>query len=230
MVFFRQFRHLLPNARAWRITVDKQLRQFFEGLANSTDDIRNFIDLVWQDIDPTVTRQLDLWDAQFGLPANVTSDAERRTRLAAAWSAIAGQSPRYLQDTLQANGFNVYVHDAWDVSALPALVYYVPGVYLGGVIFYINECNEAVAACGEATAQCGERLTPAGYPLVNKFSGAPVYTVGTDPTKYPYYLYISAQNFGDPAQVPTARREEFEDLLLKICPAQLWLGVIVDYI
>ena len=33
MTFLRVFKHLLPNARAWRITVDKKLRQFFEGLS-----------------------------------------------------------------------------------------------------------------------------------------------------------------------------------------------------
>ena len=106
--------HLLPNARAWRLTITKTLRSFFEGLTYIWTDPREFIDLVWKDIDPATTRELDMWEEQFDLPNRGLTESERRDRLAAAWKASGGQSPRYLQDTLQAAGFEVYIHEWWD--------------------------------------------------------------------------------------------------------------------
>ncbi len=47
-MFLNIFKHLLPNARAWRLTIDKQLRQFFDGLSRALgDDIKLFFDEIW---------------------------------------------------------------------------------------------------------------------------------------------------------------------------------------
>ena len=61
MILFRVFRHLLPNARAWRLVVDKKLRSFFEGLAGSGSAVRDFFDGVYLDIFPEDTRELTAW-------------------------------------------------------------------------------------------------------------------------------------------------------------------------
>jgi uncharacterized protein YmfQ (DUF2313 family) len=109
---FRQFEHLLPRGEAWRITLEKTLRKFFEGLGPNTDDAVNFVDLVFLDLFPDTTRELAQWETQFGLPGTGT-DTERRASLLAAWQASGGQSPRYLQDVMQAAGFDVYVFEWW---------------------------------------------------------------------------------------------------------------------
>ena len=57
------YKHLLPRAKAWRLTIEKQLRQFFEGLSTFLADAREFIDLVWLDIFPQQTRELDQWES-----------------------------------------------------------------------------------------------------------------------------------------------------------------------
>ena len=270
MTFLRVFKHLLPNARAWRITVDKKLRQFFEGLSGVGSDAKTFFDGVWLDIFPETTRELDAWEQQFGLRDTGITEQERRDRLDATWKALGGQDPRYIQDTLQANGFDVYVHEWWEPGTEPA-----PGVkqcvtprnplmwirreYTG--VTLLVECGEAVAACGEAFAEAGNSLQPTGYPLVNKIfqtepdfltlcgesvaeAGEPLascgnflefketlrnYIVPNDPAKWPYFLYIGGETFGTLAQVDPKRRDEFEALCLKICPAQQWLGILVEY-
>lgn len=271
MTFLNVFKHLLPNARAWRITVDKQLRQFFDGLSASGDDIKLFFDEILFDILPARTRELDAWEDQFGLRrTGALSEAERRLRLDAAWKSIGGQDPRYIQDTLQANGFNVFIHEWWEPGTEPA-----PGVKActtprnpllvlrntSGSITYVAECGELLAQCGEVTAEAGNTLDPQGYPLVNKvvmttpaiigcgellaeagetviecgnfseFVEIPLeYTIPTDPLKWPYFLYIGGETFGDLAQVDPARKDEFEELCLKICPTQQWLGILVEYV
>jgi len=269
-LFFRIFQHLLPNARAWRITIDKQLRQFFDGLTGIGTDSKVFFDEVWRDIDPQTTREIPAWETQFGLPDTGITEQERRDRLDAAWKSLGGQDPRYIQDTLQGNGFNVFVHEWWVPGTEPA-----PGVkqcvtprnpqlvlrreFVGATL--LVDCGEALAECGEAFAEAGNSPNPIGYPLVNKVfqtevdliplcgeavaeCGEPLmecgnfttfidtirnYIVPDDPAKWPFFLYIGGKVFGDQAIVDQKRRDEFEALCLKICPAQQWLGILVTY-
>lgn len=271
MMFLRIFKHLLPRGRAWRVTVDKKLRQFFAGLSGVGDNVKTYLDEIWLDIFPAYTRELPEWEAQFGLPNTGLTEQQRRDRLDAAWKALGGQSPKYIQDTLQANGFDVYVHEWWEPGTEPA-----PGVkecvtprsplmYLRREYTNVDilvECGEALAQCGEEFAQAGNSIEPRGYPLVNKVlrtvadllilcgesvseAGEPSaqcgnfesfidvpqeYIVPRDPTKWPYFLYIGGETFGDIAQVDPKRRDEFERLCLKICPAQQWLGILVEYV
>jgi len=168
---------LLPNAIAWNTTINKQLRRFFGGLLGTENAAKSFLDRVWQDTDPAVTRELPAWERQFGLLSTSLTEAERRARLDAAWKALGGQDPRYIQDTLQANGFNVFVHEWWTPGTEPAVgvkqcvtprnpLLYLRRQNVGQI--FIVECGEAVAECGEVAAEAGNSIEPLGYPLVNR--------------------------------------------------------------
>lgn len=271
MTFFRVLKHLLPDARAWRLVVDKRLRQLFVGLSGSGDAAKKFYDDVFLDIFPGTTRELPEWERQFGLQASGLSEVARRERLAATWKALGGQSPRYIQDTLRARGFDVYVHQWWVPGTEPEVgvsgaatprnpLFVIRREFKDAAI--LVECGEALAACGEDFAEAGNSVNPRGYPLVNKIletvadviplcgeevaaCGEEVaacgnftqyreevkpYIVPRDPEKWPYFLYIGGENFGDIAQVTPSRKDEFEALCLKICPAQQWLGILVEYV
>lgn len=270
MIFLRVIQHLLPNARAWRVTITKRLREFFEGLSGLGDDVKTFLDGVWQDIDPETTRELTAWEHQFGLRDTGLTEQGRRDRLDATWKALGGQDPRYVQDTLRGAGFDVYVHEWWEPGTEPSPgikqcvtprdpTQYLRRQYARSISFV--ECGESLAQCGEVTAEAGNGLEPRGYPLVNKVlltepniivlcgervaeAGEPEglcgnyetfstrlrdYTIPNTSDKWPYFLYIGGRFFGDLADVPSNRRDEFEALCLKICPAQQWLGILVEY-
>lgn len=271
MQWLNVFKHLLPTGRAWRLTTDKKLRAFFDGLSGAPEDAKAYVDDVYDDVGPDTTRELDAWEEQFGLPDSQLSEAARRARLDAAWKAQGGQSPRYIQDTLQAAGFNVFVHEWWqpipgrpnggsvDGDVVP--VARDPFQYLwdGVAPRQFVGCGHDLAYCGGDLAFANSNNSPPGYPLVNKVlesvssvigcghveayagggfaaCGAEVsayrqkqYVIPADPTKYPYFLYIGGQNFPDMATVPLSRRDEFEDLCLKICPLEQWLGILVNY-
>lgn len=264
MTFLRIFKHLLPNARAWRITVDKKLRQFFDGLSGAGNSVKLFFDNVWLDIFPQTTRELDDWETQWGLRDTGLTEQERRDRLDATWKALGGQDPRYIQDTLQANGFDVYVHEWWEPDTNPPVVRN-PLLHIrrgSGLPSFVVECGMPLAQCGEPSAEAGAGIGPTGYPLVNKIfitapdilplcgeaiaeAGEPdalcgnyfqfrfelrEYIVPADPNTWPYFLYIGGETFGDLAQVDPKRKDEFEALCLKICPAQQWLGIIVEFV
>lgn len=271
-LFLRIITHLLPNARAWHITIDKTLRQFFEGLASSTSVFKGYLDLIWLDIFPQTTRELDAWEIQFGLLNSGLTEQQRRDRLDATWKAFGGQSPRYIQDTLQAAGFNVYVHEWWEpiigrpgggsINGDVTPVVRDPRDYLsdgtGGIPFTMYD-GGADSQDGDIESQDGGTDVPLGYPLVNKILTGTEETIGdgsasmvdgaitaqdggfiisynlvqyvitSDPTKWPYFLYIGGETFADQAFVPQSRRDEFEDLCLKICPTEQWLGILVTY-
>lgn len=264
-------KHLLPRGRAWRITSDKKLRQLVAGVASAGEDAQAYVDGVYAEVDPQTTTSLLQWEDQWALPPSTLSESGRRDRLDAVWKALGGQSPRYIQDTLQARGFDVYVHEWWAPGTEPTVGVHScttprsPLALLRREYTFVTlfvECGEPLAQCGEPTAQCGNGPEPRGYPLVNRIARtAPdyltlcgeelaecgeelaecgsflefrtdyeAYTVPSDPTYWSYFLYIGAEDINDVAQVDPSRREEFEALCLKICPAHLWLGVIVEYV
>lgn len=272
MDWLNVFKHLLPNAKAWRITIDKKLRQFFQGLTGVAEDSKEFLDGVYTDLDPQSTRELDAWENQFALLSTGLTEQQRRDRLDGVWKALGGQDPDYIQSTLQAAGFDVYVHEWWEpIPGRPAggsinndvsPVARDPFTYLddgtGGTPDLMYD-GAADAQDGDAVAMDGSTLVPVGYPLVNKIleasdevigDGAPLmqdggafaqdggiltiysqkqYVIPADPTKYPYFLYIGGETFPNQANIPLNRRDEFEDLCLKICPTEQWLGILVTY-
>jgi hypothetical protein len=274
MDWLNVFKHLLPNARAWRITIDKTLKRFFQGLTGVGSETKTFLDTVYDTLDPQKTGSLSEWEQQFALRDSSLTEQQRRDRLEATWKALGGQNPRYLQDTLQAAGFDVYVHEWWEpipgrpnggsVNGDVAPVARNPNDYLddgiGGTPFTMSDGN-VDSQDNDSESQDGGTLVPVGYPLVNKIVtvteipnpngdgaaqmqdgdafaqdgsnslvyGRVEYALPSDPATFPYFLYIGGQNFPNQANVQAARREEFEDLCLKICPTEQWLGILVNY-
>jgi hypothetical protein len=227
MRFLRIFQHLLPRALAWDITIDKQLRQFFVGLSDFGADIKLFLDLVYLDLFPQTTRELDLWEKQFAITTEAADEQARRDRLEAAWRAQGGQDISYVQTSLQDAGFDVVVQEWW-----------IPGTELAvgvkGAVPAIDPLDYLVPSTS-APFEKGS-----GYPLVNKVVDNQVekqYSIPADEPSHHYFLYIAGQVIVYPgdilhmgiALIDPDRQAEFETLLLKMCPAQQWLGLMVEY-
>ncbi len=242
-MFFRIFQHLLPKARAWAITANKQLREFIEGLSTGVGvDSKEFFDNLNDDLRPQTTRQLAEWELQFGLPDVGLTEQARRDRLAATWKALGGQDPRYIEDTLRANDFDVYVHEWWEPGTEPAIG--VQGAatprnpldVLQGIGLGYPLVNKVLRTEKNFVTECGDTLTESGEPQMecgnfNGFVDVPLdYIVPIDPATWPYFLYIGGAVYPNVAQVALSRKNEFEELCLKICPAQQWLGILVQYV
>jgi hypothetical protein len=82
-------------------------------------------------------------------------------------------------------------------------------------------CGEALAQCGEPDAECGNN---SGFNSQLK-----PYRIPSDPDLWPYFWYVGGETFGDSVTIPLTRKQELENLVLKIGPAHLWTGLIVDY-
>ena len=229
MLFFRIFQHLLPTGRAWRTLTDKVLRRFFLGLAaGAPTDAREYLDDVYEDLHPETTRELALWEKQFGLLAQGT-EAERRLQIDAAWKAQGGQSPSYLQTTVRAAGFDVYIHEWWEPPNEAPRTVRDPRDHTEVPITGTVQCGEALAQCGEPTALCNNFLANDPRYLVNEnlTPWAPP-PIPSDPAKWRHFIYWGAETFGAFAYVPDTRREEFERLLLQLCPTHAWIVLLVS--
>lgn len=238
-MIYHALRHLLPNGRALRVSANKRITEFFTGLGAAFDDFKIFFDQIWEDLDPAKTRQLDKFESQFALPDAMLTEQERRDRLDATWKAQGGQDPGYLQETLRAAGFDVYVHEWWidplvrgrqQGDGLTRPVAKNPATFLrdtSGLPFWVSGANHDSAMCGGDDMYCASSSTPPGYVLVNK--DAESYIIDVDAETHRYYLYIGAAAFPMLATVPAARQDEFETLCLRICPTEQWLGILVNY-
>lgn len=230
MAFLDTFKHLLPRARAWSLIVDKKLRSFFEGLTRGPEDARAFVDDVHDDLYPALTRALPEWEEEFGLPTAITEEA-RRANIDAAWKATGGQSPRYLQDIVQAAGFPLFVHEWY--SSGPPFVQRDPHDYTVDPLIGTVQCGEPLAQCGEPLALCNNFLAnfPRYYVNLDLTRRPPPPIPPDGPTKpWHFFLYFGAETLGPLVVIPSVRRAELEELLLRICPAQQWIVLTVAWV
>ena len=84
-------------------------------------------------------------------------------------------------------------------------------------------------SCGEPGAECGEPFILAGQPEGFKFVERQ-YIIPSDVYKWPYFVYVGGQNWPEVAQVPVARKDEFETTIIKLFPNQNWVGLLVEYV
>jgi hypothetical protein len=245
VLFLRVLQHLLPDSTAWRLTIARTLRYFFEGLAGAPADAREFVDLVFEDAFPATARDpngaLSEWEKQYGLtPSSTASEESRRLALAAEWAATGGQSPAYIEGVLQAAGFDVYVYEWW-LSGPDPYVPRDPRLYTTTPLVGTVQCGDPDAYCGNPEAQCNQFLVnDPGYVVnLDLTPRSPPYITSNE-ARWPYFLYIGGNpdniEPGDepPDDIPIAnidasRRDEFQRLVLKLRPAQHWIVLRVSY-
>lgn len=229
MSFLNLYKYLLPTGRAFRITTDKFLRQLFNGLTGIPEDVKTFYDEIFFNIFPDTTTNIALWENQWGIIDYGQTDQQRIDRLNAAWSAVGGQSPRYLQDTLQAAGFDVYVYDSFEPGT--TLILRDPNIIpIELLVNNILETNfEITSTSGDPTMFSGDPKALSGY-FENFDFQKKEYVIPTDPDKYSCFVYVGGATFPNKANIPAEREEEFKTLCLKILPTHLWIGLLVNYV
>jgi hypothetical protein len=196
--------------------------------------VRTFIDLAYLDLLPGTTRELALWEKQFTLGSG-GSEANRRAKLAGVWGLAGGQSPDYIQRTLHVAGFTtVFVHEWW--AGGPPYVARDPRDWTRQPLIGVYQC-ETVSPWECFDPDPGEPLAPhcddtlandPGYLVNLDLTRRAPPPVPDDPSRWPYFLYLGGETFGELASVPSSRVAELKELLLRISPAQQWLVLMID--
>lgn len=228
-LWLRILGHLLPRGWAFGLWVERKFALWWSGIALWLAGLRGDLDQVWTEIFPATTTRLADHEEQFGASLGPSSDAERRAALHARWLMLrGGQGPDYIQEILQLAGFPVWLHEFWDPDTFavrdPRPL--VTSAHIGRV-----QCGNQIAYCGHALAQCShDEVAGANY-LVNKtLTSEPRPPIPDAPEEWEGIVYVGGETFPAHAEIPAARRDEFEDLLLQLVPQEKWIVLLVDYV
>lgn len=227
---------LFPRAQAWRIAAESKLRQLLEGFAVLPENARDFVDGVYAELHPDTTTNLDAWERQFGINFPSQIESNRRLAVASKWSAMGGQSPQYIEDTLRAAGFDVYVHEWWSGANVAPRTVRDPRTYATDPLIGEHQCiadADGPHGCydGADGPQCTAWLmNEVNYIVNDRLSPIAPPPIPSDSDTWPYFIYIGGETFPNNAEVDAVRRDEFRELLLSLTPAHLWIVTLVDYV
>jgi len=257
--FFKIIKLLLPKNRNFIIYLEKQLSQFFKALTSIPSDFKNYLENIFFDIFPSTTRFLDLWKDEFGFSDFPPFTSQKREAIDGEWKSIGGQGKDYIQQVLRDAGFDVYVHENIPpvdpdlfLSSVPIMVCGGFNAYCGrsdafagktggdllvnGPI-YTNEVS-ILSVAGEENMVCGNIYAKCRYFESMKLTDK-TYFIPNNSDYWGFFFFIggpATRNINheletiDTAFIPAERKEEFKKLILKLKPAQTWVGLIVSYV
>jgi len=257
--FFKIIKSLLPKSNTFQLFIQKKLTQFFEALTVIPGDFRDYIHQIFLDIFPSTTREIEKWREQFGLIYFPSDSAEQIETLNSEWQATGGQGADYIQSVLRAAGFDVYVHENNPpvdpdifLNSIPIMVCKGLNAYAGrddafagrtGGDLLVNgpiltNIPLYLSICGNINTCCRNQKAKAGY-FEKIMTIDKIYQITDDPDYWGYFFFVGGVATRNATThvletienvvIPSARKEEFKRLILKLKPAQSWAGLIVTY-
>jgi hypothetical protein len=222
---------LLPGGSLWAPEDGGGLDQILDGIADSDETVREFLDGLARLRSPLYTPILDDLEREFGIvPDDTLSDAVRRTRLLAVKTdGSSDGSADSLEAQLQAAGFPVQVHINNPAVDPAQFVTFAPNSTFG---------NEDALFGKTGVLFAGRR----GFLLVN----GPIYyqqikveyVSPADSNYWPLVFFVGGEATRNPAgeitqiepvTLPVSRKAEFIRLVIKYKPLHSWAGVVVVF-
>jgi len=210
-------RQLFPTGRAFNYPVDGDLDKLISGLSESelraTDDAYSVLFQILPDNNDFTADDATKWENRLGMiNGSALPLADRKLAIIRKMNhpgdIPARQSWDYLQNSLQAAGFDVYVHE--NLAEVPILGSVIQlgqtqlGQYQIGAMPYLFKVVDSLEASIDSN-----------------------FIVSTD---YRSTFVIGGAVFGSSANVSALRETEFRQLILKIKPVQTVAFLYVNYI
>jgi hypothetical protein len=212
------------------VAADSSLRSIFDGVSPVFERAREFSDTAYLDLFASTTRELTEWESEYGVyPRLGVGEPERRTVITGRKAATGGQSPAYMQATLRAAGFDVYIHECWESTS--PFVPRDPRDYTDAPFIGTHRCGAPGSRCGAPTARCNRFLTnQPGYWQTLRWAGEAPDPVPDDPAFWPYFIYLGGETFGTTFDILESRWLEFQWLVQQIKPSRHWVVVFANII
>lgn len=229
----KPFSRLTPSGHAWKNLPASVLKRVFGVFDTKLRTTASDLDTVAQDAFVVSTDQLATWETEFGL-RTASSELARRNALDQTLRSNGGQSLQFLQSTLQAAGFNVWVHSCW-VSENPFVVR-DPRAYIDPPEYGTELCTDTVEwdqpQCTDTPAwgqaQANGIVTGTNYFDNITLQDTYLPPIPDDPDAWPFFLYIAGQVFPQYAQIDMSRYDELRRLICKHRPLRHWVVLMVQ--
>ena len=214
-------KQLYPTGRAFRVSKDGELDKMHDGLILSEnrfhEDIRAVLNSILPDNDDFTLQDATRWEQLLGLITNENVSLDERKqaiirKMNHPGIVRARQNYLYLQEQLQLAGFTVYVHELIPDTLISVLVSYMEMVQCGQYQVGQIQCGQLYYA---------NKVVNHLDDLKDRF-----FAVGNNNRSI---FVVGRSGFGGFTSVPTARKEEFRQLILKIKPAQSVGYLLINY-
>lgn len=230
-------KQLFPKGRAFLIPKDTYLEQLYDGIIASENDlysdILSTLYVILPDNDNFTEEDATRWEERLGLITNSSvSLADRKLaiirKINHPGTIPARQSWDYLQDQLQAAGFDVYVHENIFSDGMGGFETRSPadlwGTSVTGIAVHSTLTEHGVGVHGGANSGVVHENTVANYidEDLDQF-----FDVGDNLRNT---FYITSEYVEFPADVELIRKNEFRQLILRLKPVQTIAFLYINYV
>ena len=135
-----------------------------------------------------------------------------------------------LQNTLQDNGFGVYVYRNGGDNAPGSIITLSPTTNHGGIVGLGGPLVRCAGGFPAIDPETVDHELCANYIDVNDdlFYYGSGYT--DDPRRWRYGFFIGGENYLERAEVTIDRKAIFRELILKCKPGSMWALLLIDYV
>ena len=225
---------LYPTGRAWNLPDDSVFDKVHTGLAESEadafDDAVSILDAILPDNDNFTVDDAERWEERLGMVVQSTtvSLADRKLAIKRKMNhpgtVPARQNWLYLQEQLQAAGFDVYVYEnifSGETQSPTDII----GPNDVGIAVHADECEHASdlehgdgelgSVYEDCVANYIDQTLDAWFDIGDNFRNT---------------FYISGPYIDQFGNVPADRRAEFRQLILRIKPVQTVGFLFINYV
>jgi hypothetical protein len=222
---------LFPLSHAFRIFINTLIYKFIKALSLLLYDIKVRIELVFCDLFPETTRNINLWYDQFGILDNdVNIGLSKYLLLKSLWMGITGgQSTYYLKKILDNIDKKIKIVENTPLKNPRDSNSVVQAV-----------CNHRIMVCGNRKAVCSYRIGDMEFiPMVIINDGETLYDIPNDPAFWSTCVYICGTVirsssgkilYLEKIEIDKKWKSFINYIVLKIKPVQLKMVLYIKYI
>lgn len=227
-------KQLFPDGRAFKFFEGNAMDALIKAIANSKADVWNdalgVLDSILPDNENFTAEDAAIWVQRLGIYTTTGVDLEDQKKAIARKLNHPGiikarQAADYLQASLQAAGFDVYVHENIYDDGMGGTVSKSPFEVFGDAI-----ALAVLGAFSLGEAQLASNWLMGNLSIIANHieeSEGASFGVATD---YRNTFYISGSTITNPADVPEVRKTEFRQLILTLKPKHLIGFLYINYI
>lgn len=223
---------LFPTGRAWKFPYDGLFKKLNKGLAVSEarayEDGLSILDSAIPDNDDFTEDDATAWETRLGLITNIAVSLEDRKlaiqrKMNHPGTVQARENYRYVEASLQAAGFDVYVYENRFDDGMGGWMTMTPDEFS-----YDPFPNEAVQHGDRQHGDFQHGGSP-GNKIVNSILSDRDATFGIG-DNYRSTFFIGGSPQGSWAEVDAERELEFRQLVLKLKPVQTVAFTLIEFV